>query len=286
MARIVPALERFARFALNRSGMRSRWIDVGGTSLHVYDGVGGGDLPPVVLLHGLGAAGASFGRLVARVRPHVRRVVVPELPGHGFSHHPGERRLTPDLMLDLLATGLDTIVDEPAVLYGNSLGGALAMKYAIRCPARVKALALVSPAGARVQEHELREVLKAFDVNNRAEARKLLDRVYHRPPWFVALVAHEFPDLLKRPVVRDILDSATVEHVSTPEDLARLAMPILLVWGRSEKLLPASALAYFKEHLPRHAVIEEPRELGHAPQIEAPDRVADRLLAFLRDVAR
>jgi pimeloyl-ACP methyl ester carboxylesterase len=286
MARIVPTLERFARFALNRSGMRSRWIDVGGASLHVYDGAGGGPLPPVVLLHGLSAAGSSFGRVVARVRPHVQRVIVPDLPGHGFSHHPGARQVTPDLMLDLLATGLDKIVEEPAVFYGNSLGGALAMQYAIRRPELVKALALVSPAGARVAEHEFRDVLAAFDIKNRAEARKLLDRIYHRPPWFVALFAHEFPDLMKRQAVRDILESAKVEHAPTPDELAKLAMPILLLWGRSEKLLPASALAYFKEHLPKQAVVEEPRDFGHAPQIEAPERVADRFLGFLRDVAR
>lgn len=284
MTRIVPALERVARLALNSSGMRSRWIDVGGVSLHVYDGKGGGTLPTVVLVHGLGAAGSSFGRLVARIRPHVRRVVVPELPGHGFSHHPTGRRASPDVMLDLLATGLDKVIDEPSFVYGNSLGGALAMQYGLLRPERVKALMLVSPAGARVSEDELKNVVAAFDIRTRGEARQLLRRIYHRPPWFVALFAHEFPDLMRRPAVRDILETATLDHAPTPDELATLAMPILLLWGRSERLLPASALAYFKEHLPKHAVVEEPHELGHAPQLEAPERVGDRVLAFLREV--
>lgn len=284
--KLMPSLERLARFALNRSGMKSRWIDAGGVRLHVYDGKGGGDLPPVVMVHGLGAAGSSFGRLVARVRPHVRRVLVVELPGHGFSHHPGSRRVTPEVMLDLVAGCLDQIVDEPAIFYGNSLGGALSLQYALRSPDKVRALVLVSPAGARVQEHELRDVVTAFDIKTRAEARQLLERIYHRPPWFIALFAHEFPDLMRKPVVRDILETATIEHSPHPDDVATLKMPILLLWGRSEKLLPASALAYFRQTLPPHAIIEEPHDLGHAPQIEAPERVADRFLSFARDVAR
>jgi pimeloyl-ACP methyl ester carboxylesterase len=145
---------------------------------------------------------------------------------------------------------------------------------------------LVSPAGARIAEHELREIVTAFDIKNRAEARRLLDRIYHRPPWFVALFAHEFPDLMSRPAVRDILEHATVESTPGPDQLAKLTMPILLLWGRSEKLLPRSALAYFREAMPKHAIIEEPIDLGHAPQIEAPERVADRVLAFVREVTK
>lgn len=284
--RIIPSLERLARFALNRSGMKSRWVDAGGVLLHVYDGTGGGELPPVVLLHGLGAAGSSFGRLVARLRPHVRRVVVVELPGHGFSHHPGTRRVSPDVMLDLVASCLDEVIDEPVIVYGNSLGGALSIQYALRRPDKVRALVLVSPAGARLEEQELREVLRAFDIETRSEARQLLERIYHRPPWFIALLAHEFPALMRKPAVRDVLETATIEHSPHPDELAKLAMPILLLWGRSEKLLPASALAYFREALPRHAIVEEPQDLGHAPQIEAPERVAERVLSFARDVAR
>ncbi|MBP6832619.1 MAG: alpha/beta hydrolase, partial [Deltaproteobacteria bacterium] len=108
-------------------------------------------------------------------------------------------------------------------------------------------------------------------------------RVYHRPPWFLALFAHEFPDVLKKPAVRQILASVTPEHSPTPDQLALLSMPILLLWGRSERLLPASALAWFRQHLPPQTVIEEPAGFGHAPQLEQPERLAARVVAFARD---
>jgi pimeloyl-ACP methyl ester carboxylesterase len=57
-------------------------------------------------------------------------------------------------------------------------------------------------------------------------------------------------------------------------------MPILLLWGQSERLLPRSSLAYFRHHLPRHAVIEEPVGFGHCPHLDDAARLAERLVEF------
>lgn len=281
--RIFPAVERLSRFALNRRGMISRTVPTRALDLHVYDGVGRGSLPTVVMLHGLGAAGGSFGRVVGALRPHVRRVLIPELPGHGASVHPGNGlRVTPELLLDAMVEALDQLLDEPAIVYGNSLGGAVALSYAVRRPARVRSLVLVSPAGAVLAHDEWSALRAAFDLRTARDARQFMERVYHRPPWFLALIAHEFPGVMLRPAVREILESTTPEHASKPAELAALTMPILLVWGRSEKLLPASSLAWFRQNLPAQTVIEEPEGFGHAPQLEEPARIAERILAFAR----
>ena len=284
MPRILPAADRLAHVAMNVRGFESRYVTTGGVRLHVYDGRGRGDLPTVVFIHGLGAAGVSFARVVARLLPHTRRVIVPELPGHGRSGELTASRLTPDILIDTMTTALETLLEEPAILCGNSLGGAVAFNFALRRPDRVRALVLVSPAGAPVPEEEFRELLDAFAVTDRRTARRLVERIYHRPPWFLALVAHEFPDVLKRRAVRDLLETATVEHAAKEEDLGTLRMPVLLLWGRSDRLLPAQALAFFRRNLPPHAVIEEPEGLGHSPQLEHPSRLAERILRFARDV--
>lgn len=283
--RFLPAAEKLARFAMNRQGMLSRSLECAGARIHMYDAAGQGELPPMVFLHGLGSAGAAFGGVAARVRPHVRRIVIPELPGHGFSAR-GERTMTPEILLEAVVAAIDHVLDEPAIIYGNSLGGALAIKYALHRPERVRALVLVSPAGAVLPDADWQALVAAFDVTSPRAARRFLEKLYHRPPWFLPLLARAFPDLLSRPVVREILASATMEHSPTPEELRSLAMPILLLWGRSEKLLPASALAYFRAHLPAHAVVEEPEGFGHTPQVEVPARVAERLLRFAREVAK
>ena len=278
----LPTAQKLARFAMNRRGLASRTVEVAGMRLHVYDAVGQGTLPPIVLLHGLGSAGAAFAGVATRLRPHTRRLVIPELPGHGFSAR-GDRPVTPEVLLEAVVAAIDHVLDEPAIIYGNSLGGALAIKYALHRPALVRSLVLVSPAGALLPDAEWEALVKTFNVTSPLEARRFLARLYHRPPWFLALVAREFPDLLAKPAVREILASATQDHSPRPDELASLAMPILFLWGRSEKLLPASALRWFRAHLPAHAVVEEPEGFGHTPQLESPGRLADRILRFLRD---
>lgn len=279
------AAERLARFSLARRGFRSHYVTTRHGDVHVYSAAGTGSLPAFVSIHGLGSTAAPFGPVLTRLRGHVRALHAPELPGHGFSAHPGEP-VTPDVAIAALTDALDRLIDQPAIVCGNSLGGAVALHYALRRPNKVAGLALISPAGAPLATDEWHELKDAFRVETRADAQRLFERVYHRPPWYLALLAHEFPLVFKRPAVCEILETATNEHSPTPDDLASLTMPILFLWGRSERLLPSSALAYFRAHLPAHARIEEPEGFGHSPHLDEPARVAERLAAFAAEVGR
>lgn len=279
--RLVDATEKLTRFVLNRAGLASRWLEIGRTRLHVYDGRGKGKLPTVVLLHGLSASASTYAALVAGLLPHVRRIVVPELPGHGFTAHPGDP-VTPDVLEATVVEALDALLEEPAIVVGNSLGGALALHYAVTRPEKVRGLVLLSPAGARLPDGGWDDVRQAFRIASRREAMALIHRIYHRPRFIVAMLAHEFPSLMSRPAVVEILATATNDHAITPDELGALRMPILFLWGRSERLLPHAALEYFRTHLPAHAEIEQPEGLGHVPQVDAPERIAARILSFAR----
>jgi pimeloyl-ACP methyl ester carboxylesterase len=87
---------------------------------------------------------------------------------------------------------------------------------------------------------------------------------------------------MRRAAVRDVVDTATLDDLPAPNALSALEMPILLLWGQSERILPRSSLAYFRRHLPRHAVIEEPAAFGHCPHFDDPLRLATRLVEFAR----
>src|SRR5208283_5030315 len=71
-----------------------------------------------------------------------------------------------------------------------------------------------------------------------------------------------------------------LENHLSPEALARVAVPTLLLWGRSEKLLPAETLAYFRQHLPASARIEVVEAVGHVLQMERPREMVRRLEDF------
>jgi pimeloyl-ACP methyl ester carboxylesterase len=278
--RLLPIMQRVARVTLNAYGFTSRLHDTPLGRVHVFDAVGAGALPTVVVLHGIGSAASQFARLLLALRPHARRVLAPDLPGHGFSDDPREP-LHPELLFVTLRDLLNGLCDEPVVLLGNSLGGALALRYALDHPARVRKLVLISPAGAQMTTLEWQSLLDDFRVETPDEALRLLGRLYHRTPLYMPLFASSLRDSLQRRVVRDMLQSASQADLPTPERLRQLNVPTLLIWGRSERVLPPSSLAYFRAHLPADSLIEEVEGFGHCPHVDDPVRLAQHVLAFV-----
>ena len=251
--------------------------------MHCYDAPGSGNLPTIALLHGLAAAATPFGPLLMRLRQDMRRVLAPDHLGHGFSAG-RTAPLTPASLLGATRETLDRLLDEPAIVLGNSLGGAVAVRYALSSPRKVKALVLVSPAGAHCDEDEWRELKRLFAMTSRADAATFFRRVYHEPPWFLSLVAHELPAAMASAPVRSILHGASNATALCPEELAELKVPVLLVWGREERLLPESNLEYFKRHLPLGTRVERPDGFGHSPHIDAPDALAELIVDFARQL--
>jgi pimeloyl-ACP methyl ester carboxylesterase len=247
--------------------------------MHCYDIAGTGELPETVLLHGLGASAAPFGSLMARLRPHVRRVLAPDQLGHGFSAGRAAA-LTPGALVEAMCQTLEPLLEAPALVVGNSLGGAVAVRYALACPEQVRGLVLVSPAGAPSLDREWSEIRETFDMRSRWDAALFLRRVYREPPWFLPLVAHELPATLGSVPVRSFLEAASNATALTPEELGALKVPVLLIWGESDLLLPRSHFRYFAEHLPSSTRIERPETFGHSPHVDAPDALAELLLPF------
>lgn len=270
--------EHAARAAMRAAGFRSRDVPTANGTVHVYEarGRGTGD---VVIVHGLGSAAPTFARTMQALRQSCARVLAPELPGHGFSE--ASRSPSVEHMLDSLIEALDETLDRPAVVYGNSLGGAAALRFALRRPERVRGLVLGSPGGAAMTDEELTGLLNVFRVENGAQARTLAAKLFDTPPWYVPLMGGFIRQNFARPELRALVDAFTASDLLRPDELRALRMPVLLLWGQGDQLLPSQALAWFRTHLPAHAVIEEPRGWGHCPQLERPLELADRLSRFL-----
>lgn len=285
-ARKKSLLERLGRWNLQRLGAAStRTPPDADEHLHAYRFARHPDAPssapPVVLMHGVGSSAATFAKLVKLLRPHVGPITLPEAPAHGESPPPRDR-LSPEALFGRLRDFFDA-EPEPFVLYGNSLGGGAALRYAIERPAKVKALILLSPAGADAAPDELAELVKTFHFVKRGDAGRFVKRLFHRPRWYHGLAGGELARrFASRPLV-EFFSRVGAEDLLRGEDVARLPMPILFMWGGAEKLLPAAHLAWFKRHLPPHARIVEPDHFAHSAYVEHTDEVAHLILAFLAD---
>jgi len=266
---------------LTIQGIRSLKVETSVGRMHVLDMQGTGDLPPVVLLHGLSAASVYFGSLLRRLRSQVRRVIAPDLPGHGFSETPKEG-LNRHVLQDGLFEVLDQVLEEPALVFGNSLGGISAVLYALSRPERVRGLMLCSPGGARIPPEEFQDLLNTFRVDTHAEALAFVDRLFTHPNVVLRpLIAMGVRQKLSHPMMRTFVDQATLDDMLLPEQLRRLQVPVLLMWGKNERILPESNLDFYRENLPPHASVELPEGYGHSPYLEYPNAVSRRILSFL-----
>lgn len=277
-------IDEVIRRVLGALGVPDRFVETPVARHHVYDAPGRGALAPIVFLPGLCDTAASVAPVLLALRRHSRRVLVIEPAGHGLSEQ-AHGEYTVERHLESTSAVLDALLDEPAVLVGNSLGGANAIRYALDRPARVRGLFLTSPAGAVVGPEAIAEVRRAFEMRTVTDARHFVDRVVSRPSRLGPVLARVMLARASSRGVTDLLRTFGDEHAIDPADLARLEVPVRLVWGRDERLLPAAALDYFKAHLPAHATISEPAGIGHCPHLDDPARLARLIAGFTRRVS-
>src|SRR5258706_108077 len=262
--------DRMTRAALRASGFKSRHVRTSVGSVHALMADGDGSGPPVAVLHGFSAHATQYGALLRRLRRVARRVVAPDLPGHGFSDTP-RAGLTPETLGRGMVEALDHLVDDGSVLFGSSMGGLQAVRYALQRPAKLRGLVLASPAGAPMDDaeaHELRELLR---VRTHDDALRFVDRLFHRSPRIRHVMAQGVRIQLGRPHLQGLLDAVKPHHFLRPAEVRALAPPTLVIFGAADRLLPRSARDFFRAHLPAHSRMDEPAEFGHVPFLDHTD---------------
>lgn len=244
--------------------------------------------PTLLLIHGSGAAGASWSPMVPQlaVRHHVVRV---DLPGCGQS--PPAASYDVPQQADRIAALLDGLgpAPGPVTVAGHSSGGYVATALAERHPGLVGSLALIStgprPDALLPQPLILRALLappfgpllwpRRSDAMVRRGISATAARPVHIPDDAVADI-RRITYRTFRKVLRD--NSAYLAERSVPERLAGLDVPVLVVFGAADpRWDPASARDY--EGVP-HARVEMLPEVGHLPPIEAPAATGTLLMDF------
>lgn len=270
-----------ARFVMLNRGYRAERIATGRGVIHALVHESKGVLPPLTVLHGWSSMGAHQIFVVRRLRRLVKRVVLPDLPGHGWSEAPAP--LTPKDVEEAVLTAFPQLHPEPAVWMGSSFGGHVAVRYALARPDQVRSLILVSPAGAPSSPEERAEFVRLLRGRTGADVRRFLDRVSPRPRRRNRLFASEMRRILNRPALQDLLDREHELPPVTESDLDRLQCPVTLVWGRRESLLPRHHLEFWRK-IP-HVEVHEPERSGHSPAVDEPERFRAIVESHLRRFA-
>lgn len=272
--------DRLALAALRAAGFRSRWLKAPSGPVHLVEAAGEGTLPPILLLHGLGSCTTDLAPLMIRLLPLHRRVLALDLPGHGHSAPPPPGRGAREIA-DTLFAALDGLPREPLLVFGNSLGGLVALLLAAARPERVRALMLASPAGAPMPAEELDRLLEQFRFPTHGRAVDFVERYLPANGPARHAVAWGLRRRFSREPVVELIGRVGGADLLTPQELGAIEAPVLLFWGREDRLLPVHHADFFRAHL-RQVEVEAADGYGHAPFLDRPRAFVRRIEAFAR----
>lgn len=237
-------------------------------------------LPAVVLLHGYPLSRAIWEPVIPRLAK-ARRVVAPDLRGHGATPSGKQPPSMDDLARDVLALA-DQLGLRTFGLAGHSMGGYVALALLRLAPGRVDRLALVATKAGADSEEAKQGRRNQQDLVQRRGTPALAEVLL--PKMLAPTAPRELREEVRRlmegtPVsgVVDTLNAMMMRPDSTP-GLAAIRVPTLVVAGGEDQLMPRAELDKLAREIPG-ARLEVVDGAGHLPMMERPDRVAELLAA-------
>lgn len=274
--------------------LEARYIDdpadmmtVLGNQMHVRDR-GPTNALAVILIHGFGSSLHTFEGWSEQLKSDFR-VISLDLPGSGLSRPDSNDDYSDERSIALIKDIMDQLGIERATLAGNSIGGRISWRFAGAHLESVDKLVLISPDGFASGGFEygkapdipaMTGIMKYFLPRYLIEAN--LTPAHGDPSTMTPAMITRYHDLLIGPDTRQaVIDRMAQTVLVDPVPILKtIQVPVLLLWGEKDKLIPAShAKDYLKVLADARTVILP--GLGHVPQEEDPARSLEPLRAFL-----
>jgi 4,5:9,10-diseco-3-hydroxy-5,9,17-trioxoandrosta-1(10),2-diene-4-oate hydrolase len=262
-----------------------------GFTIHYLD-LGPRDAKPVlVFLHGSGSGACGHSNFKGNYPYFAERgyrVIVQDLIGYGYSDKPDNVEYPLSFFVECVKQTLDLIGVQKYTLIGNSLGGAIALQFALDYPATIDKLVLMAPGGVENQPdyflmrgmQMVREVFMSADPVTPARMKDLFVRAFVVNPAVVddQLVQERWA--LMQQQNHQVMKTMKVPNLT--ERLGEIKAPALALWGLNENMMPESGILKLAKGLPnsRSVLVQQ---CGHWVMIEHRDLFNRTCLDFLQN---
>jgi len=265
-----------------------------GQTVHMRD-EGPRQAPVLLLLHGSNSSLHTWQGWVDALKDQYRIIRIDQ-PGHGLTGPHITNDYSTTAFVDTGAMVMKQLGIEKYSVVGNSMGGHVAWNMALAYPDNVIGLVLVDASGApdsapqklpigfRLAQNEAIAPILQWFTPRMIVARTIQQSVAD-PKRVTDAQIDRYYDLLRYPGNREAtrLRNKVPRIEATPEQIASIAVPTLVIWGAKDTLIPVKSAEWFSNHVPRSSAIIY-RDLGHMPMEEAPQRTARDLRQWLKDV--
>ncbi len=259
--------------------------------------------PPLIFLHGFGASIGHWRKNLAILGQH-HTVYALDMLGFGASQKAAVT-YNVDLWVEQVYDFWRTFIQQPVVLVGNSIGSLVCVAAAAAHPEMVKGIVMLSLPDPSVEEEAIPDWLQPVvaTVKSIVASPILLKTVFYvvRRPSFVrrwaaiayanpAAVTDELVEILAGPAIdrgsaqafSALLKAMTSAKFGPKVKalLPTLNIPMLLIWGRQDRMVPPSLARQFSNLNPKIRLVELDNA-GHCPHDECPDEINQLLLEWL-----
>jgi pimeloyl-ACP methyl ester carboxylesterase len=276
----------------------SQFMDMGDGVIVHYRDQGVGAARTLVLIHGYAASLHTWEPWVQALGAEYRLVTL-DLPGHGLTQAPKNyaQTLTGSTYSDLVAAFMSKLDIKKAVIIGSSMGGGVTWNLALDHPELVEGVALVGASGwpqAANQVDERPAIFKLLrtpvigpmlrDLDTTALTRQGLQSSFVNKDLVTDAMVARYVQMSRAPGHRDILlglQDVADRREATPELMAKITAPALILHGEQDNLVPVSGGRKFDEFIPMSEGIFYD-QIGHIPQEEIAERSANDLRGWLQ----
>lgn len=237
---------------------------------------------PLLLLHDSYASSRWWEPLLAELPPAVR-AVAPDLRGCGGSDKTEDGYEIADQAADIAAL-VEALGWRSFDLVGHSAGAAVAVELALRHPAQVNTLALVSPVPLEGVQTPLDgflalERMKGDEALLAAGLGVLVGPAVAATPLFAALLA----DARRMAPAAYTEVAAALGRWNRLADGPRLTLPVRLIWGEEDVIISRDQATRALLAIPGADTLEVLRGVGHSPMLEAPELLAEKVLELMTE---
>lgn len=257
--------------------LRPESIKVGHLDIHYLTG---GEGEPLIVIHGGGDSGRAWLENAAELSKYYQ-IYLPDLPGFGRS-----KAVDEDFDLSSYVTFVEDFSRSLGLgnfhLIGHSLGGGIALHYALTFPHKIRRLVLVSSLCLGRDIAFWARVL-SLPVFYRI-AKKTVISVFKAIGWLVRksncpLGKLTPPSLLRMSVGKSVMTARGQTSVLANR-LSELLMPTLLVWGANDNIVPVRHALLAAEQIP-DCQVRVFQNSGHSVYRQRIHEFSDTLVRFL-----
>jgi pimeloyl-ACP methyl ester carboxylesterase len=237
------------------------------------------NLPPVLLLHGLGGSADRWKQVIPYLSTKYR-LIIPDVIGFGYSEKP-HVEYTIDFFINFIKKFLNLLNISDVNIIGSSFGGLLSLEYAIKYEAEIKKLVLVSPAGMmRYVSTTLKHYISAALYPTFENVLRAYQEMMYDSKMVSEESIEDFINRMNLPNSKYAFMSTLMAFNDQPQltDRLKINIPTLIIWGRNDTLIPVRYAKKFKIPNSKIVILDH---CGHYPYIEKIEEFVRIILKFL-----